>query len=358
MKFIHTADVHWGMTPDPDMPWAKEREEEIRESFRHIVSLCKDFGADCLLIAGNLFHQQPLKRELSELDSLFRTIPKTHVVLLPGESDRITKSSALLSFSFSDNVSCLLEPSGSFFFDEIRTEICALSCPEGSWEEAIRAFPRCRDESSRILLASCSKKNPFPEDISFLSSLPFCYAALGGSERRREMGERRIVFPASPEPLSPRESGEHGVYLGELDPGTGDLMKLRFLPIARRRYVPLQVTVNQRTREEALLRLLSERMGEHGRERIYRIRIRGKRKPEQSFSLDSLRERFPIAELLDESKPDYDLGALCREHSSDLIGFYIRSFLMEDKEERSEEEEEALLLGIRALLFSEEEEEG
>lgn len=135
-------------------------------------------------------------------------------------------------------------------------------------------------------------------------------------------------------------------------------MKLRFLPIARRRYVPLQVTVNQRTREEALLRLLSERMGEHGRERIYRIRIRGKRRPEQSFSLDSLRERFPIAELLDESKPDYDLGALCREHSSDLIGFYIRSFLMEDKEERSEEEEEALLLGIRALLFSEEEEEG
>lgn len=25
MKFIHTADVHWGMEPDSDKPWSRER---------------------------------------------------------------------------------------------------------------------------------------------------------------------------------------------------------------------------------------------------------------------------------------------------------------------------------------------
>ena len=25
MKFIHIADVHWGMNPDSDRPWSRER---------------------------------------------------------------------------------------------------------------------------------------------------------------------------------------------------------------------------------------------------------------------------------------------------------------------------------------------
>ena len=31
MKFIHTGDVHWGMTPDADKPRGKERAQAIRE---------------------------------------------------------------------------------------------------------------------------------------------------------------------------------------------------------------------------------------------------------------------------------------------------------------------------------------
>ena len=30
MKFIHTADIHWGMIPDSDKPWGKKREQAIR----------------------------------------------------------------------------------------------------------------------------------------------------------------------------------------------------------------------------------------------------------------------------------------------------------------------------------------
>jgi hypothetical protein len=40
--------------------------------------------ADLLLIAGDLFHRQPLKRELKEVNYLFSTIPDTKVILMAG----------------------------------------------------------------------------------------------------------------------------------------------------------------------------------------------------------------------------------------------------------------------------------
>ena len=32
MKFIHTGDIHWGMTPDADKPWGSERAQAIKDN--------------------------------------------------------------------------------------------------------------------------------------------------------------------------------------------------------------------------------------------------------------------------------------------------------------------------------------
>ena len=59
MKFIHTADIHWGMIPDSDKPWGKKREQAIRLTFQGIIEDARDSRADLLLISGDLFHRQP-----------------------------------------------------------------------------------------------------------------------------------------------------------------------------------------------------------------------------------------------------------------------------------------------------------
>ncbi len=74
MKFIHIADVHWGMNPDSDRPWSRERAQAIRDSFAEVVRQAKLRDADCLFIAGDLFHRQPLLRDLKEVNYLFSTI--------------------------------------------------------------------------------------------------------------------------------------------------------------------------------------------------------------------------------------------------------------------------------------------
>ena len=128
MKFIHTADIHWGMIPDSDKPWGKKREQAIRLTFQGIIEDARDSRADLLLISGDLFHRQPLARDLKEVNYLFSTIPGTRVVIIAGNHDRIRKSSALLSFTWAPNVTFLMgEELSSVYFEELNTEVYGFS---------------------------------------------------------------------------------------------------------------------------------------------------------------------------------------------------------------------------------------
>ena len=81
MKFIHIADVHLGATPDSSMPWGEARQKELWGSFKSIIKICNEEKIDLLLIAGDLFHKQPLLRELKEVNYYFSTleIGRAHV---------------------------------------------------------------------------------------------------------------------------------------------------------------------------------------------------------------------------------------------------------------------------------------
>ena len=57
MKFIHTGDIHWGMCPDANKPWGKERALAIKDTFRTIIENAKEMDVDCLFISGDLFHR-------------------------------------------------------------------------------------------------------------------------------------------------------------------------------------------------------------------------------------------------------------------------------------------------------------
>ena len=46
MKFIHIADVHWGMNPDSDKPWGVDRAQAIKTA----TMLAK--RGDVILVAG------------------------------------------------------------------------------------------------------------------------------------------------------------------------------------------------------------------------------------------------------------------------------------------------------------------
>ena len=76
MKFIHIADVHLGMVPDAGYPWSSARAEEMWKTLGKVVERCNEDQIDLLFVAGDLFHRQPLKKELKETCLMQQTFVK------------------------------------------------------------------------------------------------------------------------------------------------------------------------------------------------------------------------------------------------------------------------------------------
>lgn len=351
MKFIHTGDIHWGMSPDSDKPWSKERARDIRETFTSIIEKAKQMEVDCLLIAGDLFHRQPLQKDLKEVNYLFSTIPGIRVVIIAGNHDRIRSNSAVLSFSWSNNVTFFeSEEPSSVYFEEFNTEVTGFSYHTTEITEAkLNQIQAPRNGRIQILLGHGGDPSHIPIDRNALAEAGFSYVALGHIHKPERFSGGRIAFCGSPEPLDKTETGEHGIYYGEINPISRQVTKLEFISMSKVRYIPLSVNVTPATTNTELYLKSSHEIERRGIDNIYRFRIRGMRDPDISFELEALKLRFRIADILDDSEPQYDFSALFAEHPSDMIGFYIRAL---EKPDMSPVEKKALYYGIHALLLT------
>ncbi|MBR5268476.1 MAG: exonuclease SbcCD subunit D [Lachnospiraceae bacterium] len=354
MKFIHTADIHWGMVPDSDRPWGKKREQAIRLTLQSIVEEARENHVDLLLISGDLFHRQPLARDLKEVNYLFATIPGTRVVIIAGNHDRVRRSSALLSFKWSPNVTYFMdEDLSSVYFEDLNTEVFGFSyhTPE-ILEDRTAQFMIPNNRRNKILMLHGGDAKHLPFDKNAVAAMPFSYIALGHIHKPGVLIENKMAYPGSPEPLDLTETGPHGFYLGELDEISGRVTSLEFRPISQAQYIPLVVSVTPATTNLELSQLIADEIRKRGAANIYRFRIKGMRDPDVEFDLDFLAGQWNIVEILDESEPQYDYHALFAEHPSDMIGFYIRAL---HKEDMSPVEKKALHYGIHALLMTKDE---
>lgn len=117
-----------------------------------------------LLISGDLFHKQPLKRELKEVCGLFARIPQTKVLLMAGNHDYIQQNSFYRTCEWPENV-CFFprEEVMCFDFPEQNTTVYGLSY----WHREIRqalydeVFPKNTDRIN-ILLAHGGDERHIP----------------------------------------------------------------------------------------------------------------------------------------------------------------------------------------------------
>ena len=349
MKFIHTADIHWGMNPDNDKPWSRDRALAIKDTFAQIIKLAKARDVDCLFIAGDLFHRQPLLRDLKEVNYLFSTIPGVRVVIIAGNHDRVRKSSALMSFQWCPNVTFLMdEELSTVCFDDIHTQITGFSYHTAEITESrLNGIQAPDTPYIHILLAHGGDAAHLPLDKAQLSKAGFSYAALGHIHKPEMAADHTWAWPGSPEPLDKTETGPHGVIIGEISPATRQVTSLEFVPLCQAQYLSMVVHVTPATTALELNDRIADEIKKRGPEHIYRFRIRGMRDPDMEFDFEPLMRRMQVIEVADESEPQYDFSRLFAEHPSDMIGFYIRAL---DREDASPIEKKALYYGIDALL--------
>lgn len=345
MKIIHTADIHLGARPDPGYAWSREREQEIWNSFRRLIERVKEERADFLLVAGDLFHRQPLLRELKEVNYLFASIPETTVVLMAGNHDYLAGNSCYPGFPWSRNVIGL--------WDERCRRVpvpgkdtCVYGCSYHSREVCENLYRGARPqgrETFHILVAHGGDGKHSPLDFRELEAAGFTYAALGHIHRPEIFPGGRAAYAGALEPIDRNDEGPHG-YIRVVCKGDG--VRTEFVPFAVRSYRKLELPVKPETTQFELEETVREEIRRSGAGNLFKLRLTGLRDPETEFSLERLKRMDRVLQATDETEPAWDFRELSEKFRGSLIGEFVDYF--DGKE--TETERKALYYGVEALL--------
>ena len=346
MKFIHIADVHLGAQPEGVSIGKKERGKEIWSALEEIVHICQLKEVDLLLIAGDLFHRQPLLRELKELNFLFSQMKKTKVVWIAGNHDYAKPDSYYHTFAWNTNVYPLLDDQMQYVeFPELKTAVYGFSYHRKEITERLydRAFAEGR-QKYEILLAHGGDESHIPIKREVLSNLGYDYVALGHIHKQQTLVENQVVFAGALEPMDKNDTGKHGYVEGEItEKGT----VARFVPNAKREYLHLPIMVNETMTNGELREIIRESIQKYGMQNIYKFILKGFRDGDIVFETDTEKYFGNVLEIVDETKPFYDFETLLEKNRGNLLGRYIES--LQDCEIGSVEHL-ALYEGVQALL--------
>lgn len=353
MKFIHIADVHLGAVPDSNMPWSVMREKEIWSSLENIIHICNEEQADLLLIAGDLFHRQPLVRELKEVNYLFSKLKTAQVVLMAGNHDFIGARSYYQGFEWDDRVHMFLKDTMEVLeFPMLETEVYGLSYRSRDIEEPLYDTVK-PEENDRIhiLLAHGGDERDIPFNKKKLMDSGFDYIALGHIHKP-EIFSSKMAYSGSLEPVDKNETGERGYILGEitiLEQGRTET-SIRFIPNSARQYKRINLMINPETTNGSLLDQARETIHINGKQHIYSFSIQGVRDETIHFDKEALKKLGNVLEVEDQSVPDYDFDALYQENADNMIGLFIQK--IRENARQDEVTKKALYYGIEALLGS------
>lgn len=346
MRFIHIADIHLGAEPDAGSAYSKSRPREIWNSLERICGICEEEGTDLLLIAGDLFHRQPLLRELKEVNACLGRMRKTQVALIIGNHDYLKPGSYYRSFSWAANIHPLLsEELECLELPKLSTAVYGMSYHSreitGRPYEGMGALGRQKHE---ILMLHGGDEKHMPIDGKELSSLGYDYVALGHIHKPQEVIPGKAAYSGALEPIDKNDTGPHGYIAGEL---TDRGCQIRFVPAAAREYRPLEIRVTREMTGYQVKELLRSRIGELGKEHMYKARLVGFRDPEVLFDLSGFDVYGNLVELTDGTRPAYDFGKLEETNRENILGAFIREFRGAGEETT---EYMALCEGVQALM--------
>ncbi len=298
------------------------------------------------MIAGDLFHRQPLLRELKEVDSLLSEMPDTQVVLIAGNHDYIKKDSYYNTYEWSDNVHMLKgKEMQCVRFPDCRTAVYGCSYHDREIHEKTYAGAYAEHrEPYEILLLHGGDEKHVPIRKEELMDLGYDYVALGHIHKPQELVPGMIAWSGAPEPIDRNDTGAHGYIRGEIN-SRG--CHTKFVPYAVREYKHVEIPVDAETTAYSLKEKIRNVIREEGDQHLYKIILTGFSDPDLYFDHTSFDNLGNIVEIVDETIPYYNFQKIYQQNKNNILGGLIRSF--EGCKEGSLEYQ-ALCEGVQALM--------
>lgn len=246
VKLVHFADLHldahfaWlGGTPQ----LARQRRQALRETLLRITELTRAVQADALLSGGDLFEHERVTPDTAEfLKSAFAALAPTRVFLAPGNHDWLGPQSIYNQAGWSSNVhifrSARLEPV------ELEAGITlwgAAHCAPANTDGFLDSFRVDREgvnlalfhgsERSWISTQGAGKVPHAPFDAAQIREAGLDFAFLGHFHTPKD--SPLFSYPGNPEPLAFGETGERGVLVATVQPGSPTFVERREVASAR-----------------------------------------------------------------------------------------------------------------------------
>lgn len=339
VKFIHTADVHIGMKFTKGKingELGKKRRIEIIDTFLRIVDRCKEKDIDYLFISGDLFEDELCSiAELKIINDSFKQLDKTKVIMITGNHDYLNDKSLYRLINWDKNVYILdYEELDKISFDEDNIDIWGVSWYQKEKnKEYFRKVNIDKDKFNVLLIhGDILDKNSkyLPLDKNEIENVGFDYIALGHIHKHQYI-TKNICYPGSPEPLDFGERGEHGIIEGTIDK---DSITTRFIPISKRQYHIKTIKVDEKMSYNSIISNILDICSIENRNKdFYRIIIEGfidrDIKDKMKDIEPTLADRFYFIQIVDKTKPDYDLDKLLSENENNIIGQFIKEMIKE-----------------------------
>ncbi|WP_144275994.1 metallophosphoesterase family protein [Gottschalkia acidurici] len=358
IKVIHTGDIHLGLefkNTNFDPNFSRQRRLEIWNTFEKILDRCDEKEIDLLLIAGDLFEEDYFTiGDIKRIESRFRTLKMTKVVIVTGNHDPINKGSLYNLVEWPNNVYIIKENS----YTKIELEDINITVWGLSWDKKEEKRNLLEDihidntENINILLAHGDiynkNSNYMPIDLYNIKKVKFNYVALGHIHKH-EFIDDKIAYCGSPEALDFGETGSHGIIEGEISTRE---TRMTFVPFSERQFVQKEITLNENMNYQDIINSIVYSESEEERfKNLYKLNISGVIDKDLSINEDVINEiksMFTHIEIIDNTVPDYDIETIYKENENNIIGYFIRE--MKGKDLENKVIRRALYLGLESLL--------
>lgn len=347
MRVLHMADIHLGAEPDKGRPWGEGRGKQLWEAFALSLKEAERQGVDLVLIAGDLFHRQPLKRELKEVNGLFCELSHAQVVIMAGNHDYLSKNSAYRSFTWNKNVHFFQREQIEFIeISQLNVILYGLSYEHKEIPESLYlGLQKKKQGSIHILLAHGGDEKHIPLQMKELERSGFDYVALGHIHSPRQLKENRIIMAGALQPLDYNDPGPHGYWITDIS--KGDAMAA-FYPIRGCEYVHDVVELDGMTTNHGLRASIRNKIAQSEPYQIYKIILVGRYDPELELDIEQLECLERVAAVEVRCRPDYDFEKLKQEYKNQIIGRYIAEL---EAMPQSRVVKKALYDGVDAFLL-------
>ncbi len=370
VRFIHLSDVHldtsFSGSGFPSRLGDRKR-EAIRGTFRRIMEDALSWGADFVLIAGDLFELERVTPDTFEfLRQQLEKLGEIRVFISPGNHDPCAQGSPYREESWPANVHVFdAEEFRAVEFPDLGVRVTGFGFTRNRIDEHhFQRLPVLSDEYFNIVLMHGSDISRVPEGkskhgpftVNEIAGKNVQYCALGHYHQQHRVAnpvdETQIWYSGIPEGRGWDEEGDCGYLAGIIENGS---VKVEGRFCSQFNLSTLRIDwVSFSTREQVLDAILEKRGILFDSKTILRVQLAGALDPRLDLSLTELEERL-AGEMLhirweDQTHPALDFDSIAMEKT--LRGRFVR-IMNERIADAGENErnmlERARIYGVQAL---------